>query len=157
MGFKSRIECSWISARGAIPRPEMNPARLCIRGYVVDYWPIFLLGKLFSRNGDGGRADWGCVKRLAFLERIFGADIRFGLTFSLAHKGTLLTSDPDGIVPHPWNVLPWDFLLLCQKFCWEFFFLPVFTTFHLYICINLKLKRMWWMFPSFTCSWNFPA
>lgn len=39
------------------------------------------------------------VQRLAFLERIFGADVSFELTLPLAQKSAILTSDPDGIGP----------------------------------------------------------
>lgn len=64
----------------------MNPARLYIRGYVVNYWPIFLLGK-YADVMEMGAELTETVQRLAFLDRIFGADISFELNTSLGPKG----------------------------------------------------------------------
>lgn len=114
-GFKSRIESSWLSARGATPRPEMNPARLCIRGYVVDYWPIFLPGKLLRHSGNGGRASkLRLGKRLAFQKVSWGRHQHWAKHF-LGPQGWFLFWSW-WLRPTLWNVLPWDLLLLHQYF-----------------------------------------
>lgn len=129
-GFKSRIESSWLSARGATPRPEMNPARLCIRGYVVDYWPIFLLGKLLRHSGNGGRASkLRLGKRLS--RKCLEADISIELNTSLAHRADLF-SDPGGFDP------------LCEMFFPEICFCCTSTSWRILCPASVLQHFIWW-------------
>lgn len=45
----------------------MNPARLFIRGYVVDYCPIFLSCQLSRHNGDGTEENEGGQQKRSWL------------------------------------------------------------------------------------------
>lgn len=79
----------------------MNPARLCIRGYVLtiglfSYWANYsVIMEMGTELTEAVQKDY------LFCKGSLGQTSALSLILSFARKGALLISDPDGIGPYP--------------------------------------------------------